>query len=62
VKVATLTQRMDELDEHLNDPVRVVISRLRTSYTIGTGSKAAELTPGSCSNAWASARRSCRRP
>jgi len=46
VKVATLTQRMDELDEHLNDPVRVVISRLRTSYTIGTGSKAAELTPG----------------
>jgi ATPase subunit of ABC transporter with duplicated ATPase domains len=62
VKVATLTQRMDELDEHLNDPVRVVISRLRTSYTIGTGSKAAELTPGSSSSAWASARRSCRRP
>ncbi len=46
VKVATLTQRMDELEEHLGDPVRVVISRLRTSYTIGTGSKAAELTPG----------------
>lgn len=46
VKVATLTQRMDELDEHLNDPVRVVISGLRTSYTIGTGAKAAELTPG----------------
>ncbi|SEE95717.1 ABC-F family ATP-binding cassette domain-containing protein [Ruania alba] len=46
VKVATLTQRMDELDEHLEDPVRTVISRLRTSYTIGTGSKAAELTPG----------------
>ncbi|MBN9175867.1 MAG: ABC-F family ATP-binding cassette domain-containing protein [Microbacterium sp.] len=46
VKVATLTQRMDELDEHLDDPVRVVISRLRTSYTIGTGSKATELTPG----------------
>ncbi|WP_315550248.1 ABC-F family ATP-binding cassette domain-containing protein [Microbacterium aurum] len=46
VKVATLTQRMDELDEHLNDPVRVVISRLRTSYTIGAGSKATELTPG----------------
>ncbi len=46
VKVATLTQRMDELDEHLNDPVRVVISGLRTSYTIGAGSKATELTPG----------------
>ncbi len=46
VKVATLTQRMDELDQHLNDPVRVVISGLRTSYTIGTGSKAADLTPG----------------
>ena len=46
VKVATLTQRMDELDEHLDDPVRVVISGLRTSYTIGTGAKAAELTPG----------------
>lgn len=46
VKVATLTQRMDELDEHMADPVRVVISRLRTSYTIGTGSKAQDLTPG----------------
>ncbi|GAA1650538.1 ABC-F family ATP-binding cassette domain-containing protein [Microbacterium flavum] len=46
VKVATLTQRMDELDPHLNDPVRVVIAGLRTSYTIGTGSKAADLTPG----------------
>ena len=46
VKVATLTQRMDELDQYMSDPVRVVISGLRTSYTIGTGSKAAELTPG----------------
>jgi len=46
VKVATLTQRMDELDQYRDDPVRVVISGLRTSYTIGTGSKAAELTPG----------------
>ncbi|WP_040164821.1 ABC-F family ATP-binding cassette domain-containing protein [Microbacterium gorillae] len=46
VKVATLTQRMDELDEHLNDPVRVVIGRLRTTYSFGTGSKATELTPG----------------
>ena len=46
VKVATLTQRLDELDEHLNDPVRVVISRLRTTYTFGSGSKATDLTPG----------------
>jgi ATPase subunit of ABC transporter with duplicated ATPase domains len=46
VHVATLTQRLSELDEHLNDPVRVVVERLRTSYTIGTGSKAQELTPG----------------
>lgn len=46
VKVATLSQRMSELDEHLDEPVRVVISNLRTSYTIGSGSKAQELTPG----------------
>ena len=46
VKVATLTQRLDELEEHLNDPVRVVISRLRTTYTFGAGTKAQELTPG----------------
>ena len=46
VKVATLTQRLDELEDHLNDPVRVVISRLRTTYEFGTGSKAQELTPG----------------
>ncbi|MBV0894391.1 ABC-F family ATP-binding cassette domain-containing protein [Microbacterium sp. NC79] len=46
VQVRTLTQRMDELDPHLNDPVRVVISGLRTSYTFGSGSKATELSPG----------------
>ncbi|MFK4836217.1 ABC-F family ATP-binding cassette domain-containing protein [Microbacterium sp. ZW T2_14] len=46
VKVATLTQRLDELEDHLNDPVRVVISSLRTTYTFGAGSKAQELTPG----------------
>ncbi|QLD10665.1 ABC-F family ATP-binding cassette domain-containing protein [Microbacterium oleivorans] len=46
VKVATLSQRMAELDEHLQDPVRVVVSQLRTSYTIGAGSKAQDLTPG----------------
>ncbi|QIM18997.1 ABC-F family ATP-binding cassette domain-containing protein [Leucobacter coleopterorum] len=46
VKIATLTQQLNELEEHLNEPVRVVISRLRTSFTVGTGSKAQELTPG----------------
>lgn len=46
VKVATLTQRLDELEQHLADPVRVVISRLRATYTLGTGSKEQELTPG----------------
>ena len=46
VKVASLTQRLDELEDHLDDPVRVVISRLRTTYTFGAGSKAQELSPG----------------
>ncbi|WES64907.1 ABC-F family ATP-binding cassette domain-containing protein [Microbacter sp. GSS18] len=46
VKVASLTQRLDELEEHLDDPVRVVIGGLRTTYTFGAGSKAQELTPG----------------
>ena len=45
VRIATLTQRLDELEAHLNDPVRVVVSSLRTSYTLGAGSKAKELTP-----------------
>lgn len=46
VKVRSLTQRIDELEPHLDEPVREVIARLRTSYTVGTGSKAAELSPG----------------
>lgn len=46
VQVRTLTQRIDELHQHWNDPVRTVISGLRTSYTFGAGSKAQELTPG----------------
>lgn len=46
VRVATLSQRLDELDDFANDPVRVVIGRLRTTYTFGSGSKAQELTPG----------------
>jgi ABC-type multidrug transport system ATPase subunit len=46
VNVKTLTQRLDELTQHWKDPVRVVISGLRTSYTLGAGSKAQDLTPG----------------
>jgi ABC transport system ATP-binding/permease protein len=45
VKAATLAQGLDELEEHLGEPVRVVLGRLRASYTIGSGSKAQELTP-----------------
>ncbi|MDV7101333.1 ABC-F family ATP-binding cassette domain-containing protein [Gordonia amicalis] len=45
VKVATLTQRLDDLDRYLDDPVRVVISQLQTTYTFGAGSKAQELSP-----------------
>jgi len=45
VKIAALTQRLGDLEDHMNEPVRVIIGRLRTSYTIGTGSKAQELTP-----------------
>ena len=46
VQVRTLTQQTTELEPHWNDPVRTVINGLRTSYTFGSGSKAAELTPG----------------
>ena len=46
VQVRTLTQRLDELQDVWDEPVRIVIGRLRTTYTFGTGSKAAELTPG----------------
>ncbi|MBP1325634.1 ATPase subunit of ABC transporter with duplicated ATPase domains [Leucobacter exalbidus] len=46
VKVATLTQQLNELEAHLKEPVRTVIGRLRTSFTVGSGSKAQDLTPG----------------
>jgi ATP-binding cassette subfamily F protein uup len=45
VKIAALSQRLGDLEEHMDEPVRVILSRLRTSYTIGAGSKAQELTP-----------------
>ncbi|MDR6865697.1 ATPase subunit of ABC transporter with duplicated ATPase domains [Microbacterium resistens] len=46
VQVRTLTQRLDELQDVWDKPVRIVIEGLRTSYTIGSGSKAQDLTPG----------------
>lgn len=46
VQVRTLTQRIDELEPHWNDPVRTVIGGLRTEYAFGSGSKAQQLTPG----------------
>ncbi len=45
VKVATLTQRLDDLNRFLDDPVRKVIADLQTTYTFGAGSKAQELSP-----------------
>ena len=45
VKVAALTQLLGDLEDHMNEPVRTIIGQLRASYTIGTGSKAQELTP-----------------
>ena len=51
VQVATLTQRLDELEEHLNDPVRVVISRLRTTYEFGVGVEGAGAHPRSAARA-----------
>ncbi|WP_066909239.1 ABC-F family ATP-binding cassette domain-containing protein [Millisia brevis] len=46
VKVATLGQQLDGLEQVMADPVRVILSRLQTTYTFGNGSKAEELTPG----------------
>jgi ATPase subunit of ABC transporter with duplicated ATPase domains len=45
VKIAALTQRLGDLEDHMEEPVRVIVARLRTSYTIGAGAKAQELTP-----------------
>jgi len=45
VKIVALTQRLGDLEEHMNEPVRVIVDRLRTTYTVGTGTKAQELTP-----------------
>jgi ABC-type multidrug transport system ATPase subunit len=45
VRIATLAQRIGELEDHLDEPVRELLGSLRTSYTLGTGSKTQELTP-----------------
>jgi ATP-binding cassette subfamily F protein uup len=45
VRIATLAQRIGELEDHLDEPVRELLAGLRTSYTLGTGSKTQELTP-----------------
>ncbi len=45
VRIATLAQRLGELEDHLDEPVRAILGALRTSYTLGTGSKAQDLTP-----------------
>jgi ABC transport system ATP-binding/permease protein len=45
VRIATLAQRLGELEDHLDEPVRAIIGNLRTSYTLGSGSKAQDLTP-----------------
>jgi len=45
VKIATLAQRLGELEDHLDEPVRAILDGLRTSYTIGLGPKAQDLTP-----------------
>ncbi|WP_282004474.1 ABC-F family ATP-binding cassette domain-containing protein [Propioniciclava sinopodophylli] len=45
IQVATLSQQLGGLEEHLDEPVRVMVGRLRTSYTFGAGSRAQEMTP-----------------
>lgn len=59
VKVATLTQGVDKLAGHLDDPVRVVLTQLASTYTFGSGSKARNSRPANCWNAWASPAPSC---
>ncbi|MCU1569457.1 MAG: transporter ATP-binding protein [Naasia sp.] len=46
VRIAVLTQQLDELDAVANERVSDVVGRLRTGYVSGTGSSAVELTPG----------------
>jgi ABC transport system ATP-binding/permease protein len=45
VRIATLAQRLGELEYRLDEPVRAILEGLRTSYTLGSGSKTQDLTP-----------------
>lgn len=55
VKIATLTQQLDELNEVANDRVSDVIGRKKRSY-IADGK---ELSPRRCWSVWALRARSC---
>ena len=46
IRVATLSQQLDELENLGDERVSTIVGRLRTGYTSGTGSKAVELSPG----------------
>ena len=46
VKIATLSQELAELAEWAEQRVSAVVAEQRTSYAVGEGSKAVELTPG----------------
>ena len=46
VKIATLSQELAELTEWTEQRVSAVVAEQRTSYAVGEGSKAVELTPG----------------
>ncbi|GAA1820698.1 ABC-F family ATP-binding cassette domain-containing protein [Agromyces neolithicus] len=46
VKIATLSQELAELTEWADQRVSAVVAEQRTSYAVGVGSKAVELTPG----------------
>lgn len=45
VQVATLSQGTERLEKHFDEPVHQLISRLRTDFTFGAGSKAQTMTP-----------------
>jgi len=46
VKIAVLSQELAELAEWTEERVSAVVAAQRTSYVVGSGSKAVELTPG----------------
>ncbi|WP_419819358.1 ABC-F family ATP-binding cassette domain-containing protein [Glaciibacter flavus] len=46
VRIASLTQELAELKDIQNDRVSAIVARQKSSYTVGSGGSAAELTPG----------------